>query len=75
MLIYNKKMSVCPVTTHVPLKKVSKRISKKLLNEKVYRINNFYKNFFKKILSVSLNTVYVNLHGKKNDTNFNINIF
>ena len=29
MLIYNKKLSVCPVTTHLPLKQVSKNISKK----------------------------------------------
>jgi len=29
MLIYNKKLSVSPITTHTPLKNVSKNISKK----------------------------------------------
>ena len=49
MLIYNKKLSVCPLTTHLPLKKVSKVISKKLVVEKVELINKFYKvNFNKK---------------------------
>ena len=43
MLIYNKNLSVCPITTHLPLKMVSKKISKDLIYEKVYLINNFYK--------------------------------
>ena len=29
MLIYNNKLSVCPITTHLPLKLVSKEINKK----------------------------------------------
>jgi len=43
MLIYNKDLSVCPVTTHLPLKSVSKKISKKIIFEKVSLIDNFYK--------------------------------
>ena len=31
MLIYNKELSVTPITTHVPLKNVSKLIDKKKL--------------------------------------------
>ena len=31
MLIYNKNLSVCPLTTHIPIKDVSKTISKKKL--------------------------------------------
>ncbi len=42
MLIYNKELSVCPLTTHVPIKNVSKSITKKNLCEKVKLINNFY---------------------------------
>ena len=42
MLIYNKKLSVCPITTHLPLKKVSKEINKKNIKEQVYLINDFY---------------------------------
>jgi len=44
MLIYNKKLSVCPLTTHLPLKIVPKKIGKKLILEKIILINNFYKN-------------------------------
>ena len=47
MLIYNKKLSVCPITTHLPLKKVSKKINKNLIKKKVILINNFYKEYFK----------------------------
>ncbi len=43
MLIYNKDLSVCPVTTHLPLKFVAKKINKKIISEKVKLINNFYK--------------------------------
>ena len=43
MLIYNKKISVCPITTHLPLKLVSKKINKKLIEEKVILIDRFYK--------------------------------
>ena len=46
MLIYNKKLSVCPITTHLPLKSVIKKINSKNIKEKVFLINNFYiKNF------------------------------
>ncbi len=48
MLIYNKKLSVCPLTTHVPLKLVTKKINKNLIIEKVKLINDFYKFKFKK---------------------------
>ncbi len=44
MLIYNKKLSVCPVTTHLPLNLVSKKITKKLIKEKIIIIDNFYKD-------------------------------
>jgi len=45
MLIYNKNLSVSPVTTHLPLKRVAKTIDKKLITEKVLLIDNFYKTF------------------------------
>ena len=58
MLIYNEKLSVCPVTTHLPLKFVSQKINKKLIVEKVKLINEFYKSKFKtkpKIAVIGLN--------------------
>lgn len=48
MLIYNKKLSVCPLTTHLPLKFVTKNINKKEIIETVKLIYNFYKNKIKK---------------------------
>ncbi len=46
MLIYNKSLSVCPVTTHLPLKSVTKKINKKIIIKKVNLINDFYKKIF-----------------------------
>jgi 4-hydroxythreonine-4-phosphate dehydrogenase len=48
MLIYNKNLSVCPITTHLPLKLVTKKISKKVITEKVSLISTFYKKKFNK---------------------------
>ena len=47
MLIYNKKLSVCPVTTHLPIKMVPKKIKKKEISDKISLINSFYKKNFK----------------------------
>jgi 4-hydroxythreonine-4-phosphate dehydrogenase len=46
MLIYNKKLSVCPITTHLPLKLVAKKINKKIISDKVYLIDKFYMENF-----------------------------
>ena len=48
MLIYNKKLSVSPVTTHIPLKQVKNKINKLLIIKKIKIINNFYKKIFNK---------------------------
>ena len=42
MLIYNKDLSVCPLTTHLPLKLVAKKINKKNLRVKVKLVNSFF---------------------------------
>ena len=49
MLIYNKSLSVCPITTHISLKEVSKKISSKLILKKILTINKFYKEKLGKI--------------------------
>ena len=46
MLIFNKNLSVCPITTHLPLIKVSKKITKKDIIIKSLLINKFYKKNF-----------------------------
>jgi 4-hydroxythreonine-4-phosphate dehydrogenase len=43
MLIYNDLLSVCPITTHLPLKDVAKKISKEKIIKNVKTIDNFYK--------------------------------
>tara|TARA_Y100000590_G_C15682982_1_gene1000513 strand:+ start:333 stop:1319 length:987 start_codon:yes stop_codon:yes gene_type:complete len=43
MLIYNKHLSVSPITTHVPLKNVHKKISTNKIVYKIKTINEFYK--------------------------------
>ena len=48
MLIFNKKLSVCPVTTHLPLSHVSKEINKLKIIKKVKTINSFYKKNFRR---------------------------
>ena len=46
MLIYNKELSVAPITTHIELKKVSTSLSERKIIEKLITINKFYlKNF------------------------------
>ena len=47
MLIYNRKLAVCPITTHVPLKLVSKKINKKMIVNKIKLIYSFYKRHLK----------------------------
>jgi|TARA_B110000971_G_scaffold202384_1_gene222094 4-hydroxythreonine-4-phosphate dehydrogenase len=48
MLIYNKELSVSPLTTHLPLKEVNKNISKQKIIDQVILINAFYKKQFNK---------------------------
>ena len=48
MLIYNKKISVSPITTHLPIKYVSKHLNKNKIINNVRSINNFYKKILKK---------------------------
>ena len=43
MLIYNKYLSVSPVTTHLPIKLVAKRIRKQNIEDKIILIQDFYK--------------------------------
>ena len=43
MLIYNKYLSVSPLTTHIPLSKVSKEIKKNKIIYNIRKIDKFYK--------------------------------
>ena len=48
MLIYNKKLSVCPVTAHIPIDQITKKINKKKIIYKIKIINSFFKKYFLK---------------------------
>jgi len=48
MLIFNNKLSVSPITTHLALKDVNKNISIKKICKNVVIINNFFEQNFKK---------------------------
>ena len=48
MLIYNPNFSVCPITTHLPINQVSKKLNKRKIINDVININNFYKKILKK---------------------------
>jgi len=48
MLIYNEKISVSPITTHLPLKYVAKNITKKKIIDNVLEIKKFYENLLNK---------------------------
>ena len=61
MIIYNKELSVSPITTHIKLEKVPKSISKKKIVEKLLSINKFLLKKFKvkpKICVIGLNPHY-----------------
>ena len=54
MIIYNKKLSVCPLTTHLPIKNVSKKIKKQEIFNKVKLIDNFWKKKFNKNIKIGV---------------------
>ena len=54
MIIRNEKLAVCPITTHIDIKQISKRINSKMIIEKVMIINEW----FKKKLNRNLKYLY-----------------
>ena len=47
MMLYNKKLSVVPITTHIRVKNISKNIRKKILIKKINTLNFYFKKIFK----------------------------
>ena len=54
MLIYNEKLSVSPLTTHIPIKYVTKKITKNKIFENIYEINKFYKTILNKKIKIGV---------------------
>ena len=54
MIIYNKSLSICPLTTHLPIKYVSKKINKLEITNKVKLIDNFWRKKFNKRVKIGV---------------------
>lgn len=54
MLIYNKKISVSPLTTHIPIKFVAKNVTKTKIINNVTKIHKFYKDIFNKNIKIAI---------------------
>ena len=68
MIIYNKNLSVCPLTTHLPIKYVAKKINKLEIIDKIKLIDKFWKEKFNK--QVKIGVTGLNPHCESID-NFN----
>ena len=66
MLIYNKDLSVCPLTTHLPIKLVSKKINKNMIKEKIKLIDNFFRKYLKQKPHIAITGL--NPHCESTDT-------
>ena len=54
MLIYNDELSVCPLTTHLPVKLIAKKISRKVISETIDIIDSFYKKHLNKKAKIAV---------------------
>ena len=54
MIIYNKDLSVCPITTHLPIKFVTRKINKYEIVNKVKLINKFWKKRFNRKVRIGI---------------------
>jgi 4-hydroxythreonine-4-phosphate dehydrogenase len=54
MLIFNENLSVSPLTTHLALKNVHKKITKRKIYTQVELINTFYKKKFNKLPRIAI---------------------
>ena len=54
MLIYNKIIGVCPLTTHIPIKNVSKNVKKEKIINTANKIDEFYNLKLKKKPNIAI---------------------
>ena len=67
MLIYNKKLAVVPLTTHIKIKEVTKKINFKLIKTKIINLDKFYFKLFKKKPRIAI--LGLNPHNSENKSN------
>ena len=65
MLIYNKELSVSPITTHIPIKNVTKNITKNKIIKNTKMICGFYEKYFNKKIKIAI--LGLNPHCETND--------
>ncbi len=54
MLIHNKKFSVVPITTHINIDQINKKITKELLKNKIKTIHKSFKYLFNKYPKIAI---------------------
>ena len=54
MLIYNKDLSVSPITTHIPINNVSKNLNKEAIINQTLLIKKFFKTYFNKDAKIAI---------------------
>jgi len=54
MLIYSKKLAVTPITTHIPVKKISQKLNVKKIICQIKEIVFFYNKYFKKKINIAI---------------------
>ena len=54
MLIWNKRLAVCPITTHLDVKDISRNLTKKLIIKKIITIDKWFKKKFKKKVNIAV---------------------
>ena len=67
MIIYNKELSVVPLTTHIEIKNVTKKINYNLIKRKIITLNKFYFKIFKKRPKICM--LGLNPHNSENKKN------
>ena len=66
MMIYNKKLSVVPLTTHLEIKNVTNKIKFSLIKTKILILNKYYFQLFKKKPRIAI--LGLNPHNSENRT-------
>ena len=67
MMIYNKKLSVVPLTTHLEIKNITSKIKGELIKTKIITLNTSYKKLFKKKAKIAI--LGLNPHNSENRPN------
>ena len=67
MIIYNKKISVVPLTTHIRVKQISKSLKSRILIKKIKTLHRCYIHYFKKNPRIAV--LGLNPHNFENNKN------